>query len=174
MGFIGASVLFLEHCKCRRKYRNGRDRSGIQETAHWLLTLIKNFYHWVPLECMVTLPSFILQFVFWWTANQSYNLKKWETSVLSSDALKNSVKTHEDAFCGSMGRPSMSCYRMEKPLHPQRFHFPGVKRTSLNLERHWSVVMFMPSFLLGYICNVWFCSQAGWKGFLKKKRTCIL
>lgn len=63
----------------------------------------------------------------------------------------------------------MSCYRVEKPFHPKGFNFPGVKRTSLNLERHWLVIMFMPSFLLWYICNVWFCSQVGWKDFLDKK-----
>lgn len=34
--------------------------------------------------------------------------------------------------------------------------------------------MFMPSFLLWYVCNVSFCSQVGWKNFVEKKRTCIL
>lgn len=58
-----------EHCKCRRKYRNRRGRQGNPETAHWLLTLIRNFYHCLPLECVVRLPSFLLQVVFLWTAN---------------------------------------------------------------------------------------------------------
>lgn len=63
----------------------------------------------------------------------------------------------------------MSSYRLEKPFHSKRFNFPGVKRPNFNLERHWSVVIFMPSFLLWYVCNVWFCSQVSWKDFLEKK-----